>query len=89
MGFLDFRRQKSYMLIFGNRLLKARKSPSVLSSFSSYSFSRFPRRLIHTSTLSMVAHKIDGTAIAKFVNLLLTQADRRTDLFVSKLKMRL
>jgi hypothetical protein len=60
------------MLIFGNRLLKTPKSfPALSSSSSSPPVSRFPSRLIHTSTISMVAHKIDGTAIAKFACLTL------------------
>ena len=40
--------------------------PSISSILSSNrSSSRTSRRLFHTSTVSMVAHKIDGTAIAK------------------------
>jgi hypothetical protein len=41
---------------------------STRSSYLAISFSARSRRSFHTSRLSMAAHKIDGTAIAKYTN---------------------
>jgi hypothetical protein len=58
------------MLNFANRLLKAQKTVRALKSPSSASPSLLrlapSTRLFRTSALSMVAQKIDGTAIAKY-----------------------
>lgn len=62
------------MLNLANRLLKAQKSVRVLKSPCSTLLSlhslRPSTRLFRTSALSMVAQKIDGTAIAKYAQTL-------------------